>query len=145
MANKLDVESPYSGLPFAPIGLPRTQAEEVATVRWVARHIDVADPDPATCPDPFGWTILRVCRSNPAFLAFFIEKLWAKLIPARSQLDSAGPKVVDGQAQLDLIGRIESMRDEAERAEGTRRVASPKAKAAPVRDAFADLGADEEG
>lgn len=102
--------------PTAPEGLPtHATADEPTVVRWVARNVDNPEPDPATCPDPFAWTLLRTCRENPAFLPFFVEKLWAKLIPARSQLDGAGPKEFDGKLQLELIDRIEAMRDEAMR------------------------------
>lgn len=82
-------------------------------MRWVARNIDVHEPDPYECPDPFAWTMLRQCREDPGFVRFFVEKLWAKLIPSRSQLDQVAPKALDGQAQLELIDRIEQIRDEA--------------------------------
>ncbi len=101
-------------LPFAPAALAGKAADEPAIVRWVARQIDVAEPDPSTCPDPFAWTLLRTCRSNPAFVPFFVEKLWAKLIPPRSQLEAAGPKVQDGKSVIELTERILAHAREAE-------------------------------
>lgn len=93
-------------LDFAPRGLKGKKADEPTVVRWVADNVDVADPDPATCPSPFAWTLLRTCRSNPAFVPFFVEKLWAKLIPARSQLEQTVAKAQDGKSTIELCDRI---------------------------------------
>lgn len=93
-------------LPFCPDGLVGRTADEPAIVRWVARNIDVPEPDPKTCPDPFAWTLLRSCRLSGNFTAFFVEKLWAKLIPPRSQLEAAGPKAQEGKAVIELVDRI---------------------------------------
>lgn len=102
-------------LEVAPAALAGKKAGEPEIVRWVARHIDHPQPDPETCPDPFAWTLLRDCRENPAFRMFFVEKLWAKLIPTRSQLDGGSAKEIDGKPTLELIGRIEALRAGAER------------------------------
>ncbi len=101
-------------LAIAPAGLAGKAAGEPEVVRWVARNIDNADPSPEECPDPFAWTLLRDCRSNPAFRQFFVEKLWSKLIPSRSQLDATTTAVMDGKPTIDLIRRIQKMRDKAE-------------------------------
>lgn len=112
---KADEDEPdlADDLPLAPRALAGKKAGEAAILRWVARNIDNPAPDPAECPDPFAWTMLRHCKRSPEFCAFFIEKLWAKLIPSRSQLDSTGPKVLDGKPTIELIERIQAMRDEA--------------------------------
>lgn len=102
-----------SPLELAPEGVAGKAASEPAVVRWVARNIDNPDPDPCECPDPFAWTLLRLCREDPKFTAWFTEKLWSKLIPSRSQLDTGGPKEFDGKVTLDLIERIQAMREEA--------------------------------
>jgi len=112
---KGQVDLGHGLLDQAPAGLPtNAAADEPTIVRWVSRNIDNPKPDPRTCPDPFAWTLLRTCRADPAFVPFFVEKLWARLIPSRAQLESAGPKDFDGKVQLELIGRIEAMRDAAE-------------------------------
>ena len=99
-----------AGLAVAPEELAGRSASEAETVRWVARNIDNADVGVADCPDPFAWTLLRQCRDNPGFQAFFIEKLWSKLLPNRAQLESeADESELDGQALLDFIGRIEQI------------------------------------
>lgn len=109
----------------APLALAGKKADEPAIVRWVARHIDHPDPDPETCPDPFAWTLLRDCRENPQFRLFFVEKLWAKLIPTRSQLDGGGPKAIDGKPIMETIERIQAMRAEAEGGSVAPRVPTP--------------------
>lgn len=94
-------------LPHAPASIAGREADELTIVRWVARNIDVPSPDPSSCPDPFAWSLLRECRETPGFVSDHFLPLWAKLIPPRSQLADTKPKgAVDGQAQLDLIGRI---------------------------------------
>ena len=113
----------------APKALAGKKAGEPAIVRWVARNIDDPAPAPRDCPDPFAWTLLRACRDNPAFLVFFVEKLWAKLIPTRSQLDGGPTKGVDGKPTLELIDRILSMKAEAE---GVPAAPAPT----PIVDAF---------
>lgn len=92
-------------LALAPPELAGRTADEPAIVRWVARNVD-GEADPATCPDPFAWTLLRECRETPGFVADHFLPLWAKLIPPRSQLEQAGPKVQDGQPVIELIDRI---------------------------------------
>ncbi len=98
----------------APFGLAGRKAGEQEIVRWVARNVDNPVPIPEECPDPFAWTLLRRCREEPEFVGFFIEKLWVKLIPSRSQLDTDGVGEFDGQPTLDLIKRIEAIRDKAQ-------------------------------
>ncbi len=110
---KPSASSAANELPLAPPGLAGKKAGEQAIVRWVSRNIDTADPDPEECPDPFAWTLLRQCRGDATFLSFFIEKLWVKLIPSRSQLDTRTTATLDGQPTLELIARIQGIRDEA--------------------------------
>ena len=112
-----DDDQPHRGLrqlPVAPVGLEGCEAAEPEIVRWVARNIDNPNPSVADCPDPFAWTLLRTVRDDPTYLGFFVEKLWAKLIPSRSQLDNAAPQAMDGKPTVDLIERIQRMRNEAE-------------------------------
>lgn len=100
-------------LPIAPVPLAGKTADEPTIVRWVARNVDVAEPDPSTCPDPFAWTLLRECRETPGFMATFLEKCWVRLIPPKSQLESSGPTVQDGKSIIELTDRILAMLDEA--------------------------------
>lgn len=138
-AEPIDVDS----LPTAPPELAGKKAAEPEIVRWVARHIDHPDPDPAECPDPFAWTLLRACRDRErgsAFLVFFVEKLWAKLIPTRSQLDGGGAKVVDGKPTIELYDRILSMKAEAEAGCGLAETA--QAEGRDAGEGFALAGRD---
>ena len=122
------------GLPkleLAPDGLEGKKALEPEIVRWVSRNVDIPHPDPIECPDPFAWTLLRQCRDDPEFLKSFTEKLWAKLIPARSQLEGGADAAIDGKPTLDLIERILGFRDKAiEDTEAAAKVASPKVPSA---------------
>jgi hypothetical protein len=98
----------------APLELADKRASEPETIRWVARNISVEFPDASDCPDPFAWTLLSMCREEPGFRVFFVEKLWTKLIPSRANLDEAdnvGP--MDGQATVDMIEKIQRMSVEA--------------------------------
>lgn len=106
-------ESVLELLQSAPEGLVGRVAAEPDIVRWVARSIDHPDPDPDGCPDPFAWTLLRMCRESLEFRVWFVEKLWVKLIPARSHVDQAKPAGFDGKPTIELIERIQAMRDEA--------------------------------
>ena len=100
-------------LPSCPPGLAGRTASELEIVRWVARSIDDIGVSPLDCPDPFAWTLLRTCRSDPRERAAFIEKLWSKLIPSRSQLETGGSKDLDGKVTVDLLERIQAFRDAA--------------------------------
>jgi hypothetical protein len=40
---------------------------------------------------------------------WFTEKLWSKLIPSRSQLETGGDVKLDGQEQVDLLRRVEKI------------------------------------
>lgn len=139
---KRQVKTGHGLLKQADQRLPaHASADEPTVVRWVARNIDNPDPDPLTCPDPFAWTLLRTCREDPTFVPFFVEKLWAKLIPARSQLDGGGPREFDGKPTLELIDRIEAMRNEAE-ATDSPPLASPPPASRP--SAFREFKPEEE-
>jgi len=105
-----------TGLEIAPETLAGRACAEPEIIRWVARNIDSPSPDPEDCPDPFAWTLLRQCRDNPAFVAFFIEKLWVKLLPSRAQQErDADDGRVDGQVTMDMIARIRLKSDEAKK------------------------------
>ncbi len=138
MAKKAHGEG-LAPLDTAPLGLGDRKASELVIIRWVARKIDDRDPDPNDCPDPFAWTLLRQCREIPGFVADCFLPLWAKLIPSRSQLDQQPSRALDGQAQLDLIDRIEQIRDEA--IAGKRRQAEPQEE--PV-SAFEEFTQEED-
>lgn len=125
----LPEQSEQLELEFAPAVLAGKAAPEPEIVRWVARNIDAPDASSEACPDPFAWTLLRECRTNPEFRFFFIEKLWAKLLPSRAQQEDGSGKVNDGQPTLDLIERILAMRDgihRGDRATAAHRAHNPK-------------------
>ena len=128
-------------LEVAPLGLAQTFADEPEVVRWVARNISVRRPNPAECPDPFAWTLLRMCREDPSFTTWFVDKLWSKLIPSRSQLDTKQVNDIDGRVTVELIERIQATRDKAN--EKAAKVAGQEKK--PARDYFAEIGIPEEG
>ena len=69
----------------------------------------------------------------------FIEKLWSKLIPSRSQLDQGDTKAVDGQVTMDLIDRITAMRDKAT---GRQEASEPEAPKVP--NAFAEYNQEDD-
>jgi hypothetical protein len=121
-----DSVNKHDPLEAAPPELAGRKASEPAIVRWVARNIDDPNPDPAGCPDPFAWTLLRQCREVPGFTSFFVEKLWAKLL--RDTEDAGAQKVIDGKPTIDLIEKIQALRGEAEL--GARPVASPAKQSA---------------
>ena len=132
-------QSPPEPLEQCPRGLPNTKATELEIVRWVARAIDDPHVKPSQCPDPFAWTLLRQCRGDPSFCSSFIEKLWSKLIPSRSQLDQGDTKAVDGQVTMDLIDRITAMRDKAT---GRQEASEPEAPKVP--NAFAEYNPEDD-
>jgi len=147
-----DTNTGSTTMELAPADLAGKTASEPEIVRWVARNIDNPVPSPDTCPDPFAWTLLRECRSNPAFLNFFIEKLWSKLIPSRSQLEAQDDgRVVDGQPVLDMIARIRTISVNCGSGEGAGipteahdlgRAGSIPAPA-PIPDEFCDFESEE--
>lgn len=101
-------------LPLLPEHVAGRKAPEPEVVRWVSRNISNPRPDPEECPDPFAWTLLDQCRQSPSFTGFFIEKLWAKLLPSRSQIDASKVKgSLDGKPTLELIARIRELSEEA--------------------------------
>ena len=108
-------ESLQEALPLAPAALAGKSCSEPEIIRWVARNIDNPEAGPDDCPDPFAWTLLKQCRSDPEFVTFFIEKLWVKLLPTganRDRNDTGG--ALDGRVTLDILERIMSIRDKAE-------------------------------
>ena len=110
MASEAEEQTPSIIFQPAPPELAGRSATEPDIVRWVSRNIDNPEVKPDDCPDPFAWTLLRNCIGNPTFQAFFIEKLWAKLLPSRAQMEGAEAQVeLDGQHIIDLIDRIQAI------------------------------------
>ena len=106
-AGVVPVTEVADGLELAPDGLAGKEGSEVDIIRWVARNIDNPETSPSDCPDPFAWTLLRQCRGNPAFVGWFTEKLWAKLIPAKSQLvDDNDDGPMDGTPAVEVLMKI---------------------------------------
>ena len=115
-----DVANDPTGLPMAPAELEGKASAEPEVIRWVARNIDNPTVDVEGCPDSFAWTLLRQCRENPPFRLFFIEKLWAKLIPNRSLQDvDKNDRSYDGTPTIELIQRIQAIFDKAKRGSST--------------------------
>jgi|GEM_PF-4029102 len=140
-------------LEVAPQALAGKTASEAEIVRWVARNIDNPNASPADCPDPFAWTLLRQCRDqdNPGFVSFFTEKLWAKLLPSRAQLEEqGGTNAIDGKITLDLIERIREVSSECGEGVGVPAESHDLGAAglihapATIPDAFGQLGEGEE-
>lgn len=106
---------PGSGLPLAPEGLAGKTAMEPEVARWVARNIDNPAASPEDCPDPFAWTLLRMCRENPGFALMFVKDIWTKLLVLQAKQGDAGGAdgEIDGVPTLKLIERIRVLRDEA--------------------------------
>ena len=102
-------------LPVAPAALAGKAASEPEIARWVARNIDNADASPDDCPDPFAWTLLRLCRDNPGYVHVFIKDIWTKLMVSETRRqDTARPDgEIDGTPTIELIARIQAMSDAA--------------------------------
>lgn len=103
-------------LPLAPSALAGKTAAEPEVVRWVVRNIDNPAASPGDCPDPFAWTLLRLCRENPAFQMMFIKDIWTKVLMAQVKTgdDGGADGEIDGTPTLKLIERIREIRDRAE-------------------------------
>ena len=102
-------------LPVAPEALAGKTAGEPEVARWVARNIDNPDARPADCPDPFAWTLLRMCRESPAFTLMFVKDIWVKLLMSEAKRDDGGKTddgEMDGQHVIDLIERIRAIGEE---------------------------------
>ncbi len=102
-------------LPLASAALAGKTATETEVARWVARNIDNPAASPEDCPDAFAWTLLRMCRENPAFALMFVKDIWTKLLVWQAkQADAGGADgEIDGTPTLKLIERIRAIRDEA--------------------------------
>ena len=99
-------------LPVAPAELAGRVASEPEVARWVARNIDNMGATAAECPDPFAWTLLRMCRESGAFRLMFVRDIWMKLLVSEAKRDEGGAASdveLDGQQVLDLIGRIRAI------------------------------------
>jgi len=137
-------DSELPPLKAAPRGLAGKVAAEPEIIRWVARSIDTRSPSVASCPDPFAWTLLRKCRADEAFSTFFVEKLWSKLIPTRSQLDTTTSKELDGQLTIDLIDRIARIRDDAVASAAKAEADTRKGALLPTKSYFADFDPEKD-
>lgn len=97
-------------LPPLPAELASRRGCETDSIRWVARNLDNPAPDPKACPDATAWLLLRQCRENPAFRMDFIEKIWAKLIPADGGQREEGPgEAIDTTPSPELLERIREL------------------------------------
>lgn len=102
-------------LPIAPAALVGKAAFEPEVARWVARNIDNPKADPGDCPDPFAWTLLRMCRESPSFALTFVRDIWTKLLVSQvRQGDEDTGGRIDGTPTPEFIERIREIRDRAE-------------------------------
>lgn len=109
---RITKEAPHDSLTVAPAVLAGKTATETEVARWVARNIDNPAASPKDCPDSFAWTLLRMCREDPAFALMFVKDIWTKLLAsqARQGEEATGGKI-DGTPTLELIQRIRLVRD----------------------------------
>lgn len=90
------------------------RASEPEIIRWVARHMEVADVQPIDAPDPIAWGLLLHCRQYPTAKADFWKTTFPKLLPSRAQMEEAKPEDMDGQSQVDVIDQIKEIRRKAD-------------------------------
>lgn len=83
-------------------------------VRWVAENIDNGEVDPKTCPAPFAWTMLRLCRESDEYLEKTFMPMWRQLIPPKSQIENEAPKEQDGRSLIELSEQILAISREAQ-------------------------------
>lgn len=81
----------------------RQDGDIAKIVTWVARNMEVIDPDIAGCPDPMAWGLLAHCRRSATAAAEFWKFTFTKLIPARSQLDSGADAFVEDVGKAGVV------------------------------------------
>ncbi len=100
-------------LAVAPDGLSSRSASELEIARWVSRNIDNPSADPSDCPDPFAWTLLRMCRSDPGMSTMFVKDIWTKLLTQSAKRVEEDRVEIDGSPTIELISRIQAASDVA--------------------------------
>jgi hypothetical protein len=102
-------------LAVAPKDLAGKAATEPEIARWVFRNVDNPSPSAKECPDPFAWTLLRMCRQSESFLLILVKDVWTKLLSAEARRAEAagGGEAVDGKVTLELIEKIKGMSEKA--------------------------------
>ena len=93
------------------VSLSKRGCSEIEAIRWCANNIDNVCIDLSSCPSPVALTLYRMCLADSDYKAEFISKIWVKLVPNRASLDDSQKKSADGTAQIDMISRIQKMRD----------------------------------
>lgn len=97
-------------LALPPPELADRTAGEPEIARWVSRNIDNPAPDLDKCPDPFAYTLLRMCRENPGFAMMYVKDIWTKLLVSKVRHESdrdGSSKDIDGTPTLKMIARIQ--------------------------------------
>lgn len=111
-----DDDDGLPSLEMCPASLAGREAPEPEVVRWVVRNIDNAAASPKDCPDPFAWTLLRMCRKSDAFMFAFIKDIWGKVLASQVRVtDDGEDKKLDGRPTIELIQRIRRIRDDSGR------------------------------
>jgi len=83
------------------------EANEVESIRWVARNMTVSGVRAEDCPDPAAWGLLAACREFPPFRLEFWKTMYTKILPTRSQKDGdTGRGEYDGQRQVELCDQL---------------------------------------
>ncbi len=91
---------------------PTASARQI--VQWVFEHIRVKDVTPDMAPSPGAYSLLLDVRNNPALRTDFIHKVWAKLLPTRSEIESSKRFEDDGREQIEFIEQIERIKRQVE-------------------------------
>jgi len=86
-------------------------ATEAEIIRWVARHMEIADVTPKDCPDPVAWNMLVHCRKFSAAKNEFWRTTYPKLLPSRNQLEEVKTDDYDGKSMVDVIEQVQKIRE----------------------------------
>jgi hypothetical protein len=76
-------------------------------VDWVADHLAVSDVEAEDAPSAFAWALFTWARRSPMNENSFWEKLFVRLLPSRSEVDSQARFHDDGSEVLGAIERLQ--------------------------------------
>jgi len=96
----------FSGYKKKDFGDFDAEIEPIRDLTWIYNHIAVMDVKPEDAPSPGAFAHLKFIQKNQVNQVDFFTKVYPRIIPSKSQIETLNKFNDDGRSDIDLLDRL---------------------------------------
>lgn len=83
------------------------EMDPVRDLTWIYNHVAVRDVEPCDAPSPGAYAHLKFIQQSADNMVDFFTKVYPRIIPSKSQIESLNKFNDDGRANFDILERLQ--------------------------------------